>query len=124
MSNFPARFEAMKRKVGGNREKLDFEWTFGPTREELNKITPPGRPIIRTLSQLDFAIKLTKENDGKFDTEVDACLTILENAIEEDGVLTNSVCKKAEEALLPLKDAAKEYEVIFASHAHIDMNWM
>ena len=124
MSNFAARYEAMKRKVGGNREKLDFEWTFGPTREELNKITPPGRPIIRTLSQLDFAIQLTKENGGKFDAEVDACLTILENAIEEDGVLTNSVCKKAEEALLPLADAAKEYEVIFASHAHIDMNWM
>ena len=39
-------------------------------------------------------------------------------------MLTNSVCKKAEEALLPLSAAAKEYEVIFASHAHIDMNWM
>ncbi len=124
MSNFPARFEAMKRKVGGNREKLDFEWTFGPTREELNKITAPGRPIIRILSELDYAIKLNAENEGKFDKEVDACLTILENAIAEDGVLTNSVCKKAEEAILPLSAAAKEYEVIFASHAHIDMNWM
>ncbi len=41
-----------------------------------------------------------------------------------DGVLTRSACLGAEQALLPLSPAAKEYEVIFASHAHIDMNWM
>ena len=28
MANFPARLEALKRQVGGNREKMDFEWTF------------------------------------------------------------------------------------------------
>ena len=124
MASFPARFEALKRQVGGNREKLDFEWTFGATREELQKITPPGRPIVRTLSQLDFAMKLSVENSGRFDKEVDSALTILENAMAADGVLTNSACARAEEALLPLSSAAKEYEVIFASHAHIDMNWM
>lgn len=32
MANFPARLEALKRQVGGNREKMDFEWTFGATR--------------------------------------------------------------------------------------------
>ena len=44
--------------------------------------------------------------------------------METEGVLTNTACKEAEAVLMPLKDASKGYEVIFASHAHIDMNWM
>ena len=95
MSTFAARYEALKRQVGGNREKLDFEFTFGATREEQLKITPPGRAIIRILSQLDFAIHLTQEHNGRFDPEVNACLNMLENAMAEDGDLTKSVCHEA-----------------------------
>ena len=124
MANFPARLEALKRQVGGNREKMDFEWTFGATREERMHVTPPGRPIIRILSELNFAIQLSAENGGKFDAEIERALTHLEGAMARDGVLTRSACLGAEQALLPLSPAAKEYEVIFASHAHIDMNWM
>lgn len=124
MANFPARLEALKRQVGGNREKMDFEWTFGATREERMHVTPPGRPIIRILSELNFAIQLSAENGGKFDAEIERALTHLEGAMARDGVLTRSACLGAEQALLPISPAAKEYEVIFASHAHIDMNWM
>ena len=124
MANFPARLEALKRQVGGNREKMDFEWTFGATREERMHVTPPGRPIIRILSELNFAIQLSAENGGKFDAEIERALTHLEGAMARDGVLTRSACLGAEQALLPLSPAAKEYEVIFASHAHLDMNWM
>lgn len=124
MANFPARLEALKRQVGGNREKMDFEWTFGATREERMHVTPPGRPIIRILSELNFAIQLSAENGGKFDAEIERALTHLEGAMARDGVLTRGACLGAEQALLPLSPAAKEYEVIFASHAHIDMNWM
>ena len=124
MANVPARLEALKRQVGGNREKMDFEWTFGATREERMHVTPPGRPIIRILSELNFAIQLSAENGGKFDAEIERALTHLEGAMARDGVLTRSACLGAEQALLPLSPAAKEYEVIFASHAHIDMNWM
>ena len=124
MANFPARLEALKRQVGGNREKMDFECTFGATREERMHVTPPGRPIIRILSELNFAIQLSAENGGKFDAEIERALTHLEGAMARDGVLTRSACLGAEQALLPLSPAAKEYEVIFASHAHIDMNWM
>ncbi len=124
MSKLFARYEALKRKVGGNREKLDYEHTFGATVEEQNHITSPNRIIVRTLSQLDFAIKLSKANGGKYDDQVSKALDILETAMENDGVLTNSACAKAEEALLELSGAAKEYDIIFASHAHIDMNWM
>ena len=103
---------------------MDFEWTFGATREERMHVTPPGRPIIRILSELNFAIQLSAENGGKFDAEIERALTHLEGAMARDGVLTRSACLGAEQALLPLSPAAKEYEVIFASHAHIDMNWM
>ena len=124
MAQFPARLEALKRQVGGNREKMDFEWTFGATQEERMHVTPPGRPIIRILSELNFAIQLSAENGGKYDAEIERALTHLEGAMARDGVLTRSACLGAEQALLPLSPAAREYEVIFASHAHIDMNWM
>ena len=39
-------------------------------------------------------------------------------------MLTKSACAKAEELLAPLGPAAKEYKLILAGHAHIDMNWM
>ena len=42
----------------------------------------------------------------------------------ENGVLTNSACDHAEKILLPLSPDAKEYKLILAGHAHIDMNWM
>ena len=35
-----------------------------------------------------------------------------------------TACEAAEQALLPLSEAAKAYEVLFVGHAHIDMNWM
>ncbi len=124
MASQVARYEAVKRKVGGNREKLDFEWTFGATLEERANATSPNRAIVRTLSQLDFALKLSRANGGKFDAETDRALSILEAAMEKDGVLGYAACAEAENALLPLSPAAKEYEVTFASHAHIDMNWM
>lgn len=124
MDLFPARFEALKRQVGGNREKPQFEFTFGATAEEKIGVTSPNPSITRILSEVDYAIKLNQVNAGAFDGEIDKALSILESAMAEDGVLTKSVCAKAEEALMPLSKAAKEYEVIFASHAHIDMNWM
>ncbi|MGI6238190.1 MAG: glycoside hydrolase family 38 C-terminal domain-containing protein [Christensenellales bacterium] len=119
-----ARYEALKRRVGGNREKLDFEWTFGLTAEEQQHITPPNRMIVRTLSQIDFGIKLSNANGNRFDAEIDRALSILENTIVAQGVLPYDALRAAEEELLPLSPAAKEYEVLFAAHAHIDMDWM
>ena len=122
--NLFARFSALKQKVGGNREKWNFEFTMGAEVYGKNNITPPNPTINRILAEMNFALQLSKRNEGKFDGEIDAALSVLENAMESDGVLTRSVCAAAEQKLMPLADAAKEYEVIYASHAHIDMNWM
>ena len=122
--NLFARFSALKQKVGGNREKWNFEFTMGPEVHQRNNITPPNPTINRILAELNFALQLSKRNGGKFDGEIDRALSMLENAMEADGVLTRSVCAAAEEKLMPLAEASKEYEVIYVSHAHIDMNWM
>jgi len=122
--NLFARYEKLKKQVGGNQEKQKFEYTMGHSTEERYHITRPSKANHRILSELLFALNLSKRYDGKFDAEVIEALKILEACMEAEGVLTKTACMEAEEALMPLKYAAKEYEVIYASHAHIDMNWM
>ncbi len=119
-----AKYAEIKTKVGGNREITGYEETFGQPREEAMRITPPPRYQIRILSEIEFAIRLSTERGGEFDTLIDRALDFLAAKLDEDGTLTKSACAEAETMLLPLKDAAKEYSLILAGHAHIDMNWM
>ena len=122
--NLFQRYAELKQKVGGNREKREFEFTFGATVQEKNGITPPSAPIRRILSELDFALKLSRSRSGRWDDEIAGALALLEACMDEEGVLTRRACAAAEEKLLVMADAAKEYEVLYVAHAHIDMNWM
>ena len=122
--NLYARYKALKTLVPGNREKSSFEFTMGPSVQEMNNITPLTQWNKRILSEIDFAIKLSENRNHAYDACVDKALSILENAIKEDGVLTRAKCMEAENAILSLKDEAKAYEVLYVAHAHIDMNWM
>lgn len=124
MGNLSARFASLKQKVGGNREKMDFEWSFGQPVEEQVHVTPPNRGVIRILSEVNFALGLSEANGGKFDGQIERALAILERDYEANEVLTRGACHEAEQALLELSGAAKEYEILCVSHAHIDMNWM
>ena len=118
------RYAALKQKIGGNREIRRYEETFGQPFIEASLITGPSKWNNRILSEIEFAIALSDSLDHKYDNVVDEALTFLENEIAENGVLTNSACEKAENILLPLSKDAKEYKLILAGHAHIDMNWM
>ncbi len=118
------KYEALKIRVGGNREQMGYEESFGQPMLEQRRITPPANHIVRILGELDFAIKLSGAEGGQFDGELNAALDYLTAQMDEDGVLTKSACAKAEEMLAPLAPAAKEYKIILAGHAHIDMNWM
>jgi len=122
--NLFERFAALKKQVGGNWEKEKYEPTMGMEVWDKNRITPPSPMIRRILSEVHFALQLSKRLDGRFNEEISAALSLLEKAIEEDGALCNRSCLEAEKLLLPMQSAAKEYEVLYASHAHIDMNWM
>ena len=117
------RFIALKTGCAGNREKKRFEHTFGRTVEEGENITPIARHAERILSELNFALQLNGETNA-YTSEIDRALTCLEDAVKEDGCLTRSACARAEECLMPLAPAAKEYDVICVGHAHLDMNWM
>lgn len=118
------QYARLKTRVGGNREVQGYEETFGQPREEAMRITPPAPINRRILAELDFAIRLSASNNGKYDPIIRAALDYLTAQIDENDVLTRSACMKAEEILLPLSKAAKEYKLILAGHAHIDMNWM
>lgn len=122
--NFWPDFIKLKTAVGGNREQQCYEETFGQPMEEQHHITVPNKHIRRLLSQLEFAIRLNAERSGEFDGPVGEALSFLTAAMARDGVLTRGVCLEAEARLLPLQDAAKEYKLILAGHAHIDMDWM
>ena len=116
-------FIKLKTAVGGNREQQHYEETFGQPMEEMHHITMPNRHIRRILSQMEFAIRLSEECT-KLEPTVRKALNYLTRSMALDGVLTRSACMKAEELLLPCRDTAKEYKLILAGHAHLDMDWM
>ena len=122
--NFWPDFIKLKTAIGGNREQYGYEETFGQPTEEQQHITVPNPHNKRLLSQLEFAIRLNEELDGQFNQTVGSALRFLGKCMEVDGVLTRSVCRRAEELLLPMQEAAKAYKLILAGHAHIDMDWM
>lgn len=123
MSNvLTEKFIRLKTAVGGNREVTAYEDTFGMTKEEQAHITRPNQWNTRILSELEFALNLRE--DGAFDEAIGRALDLLLKAMEEEGVLSNAVCQKAEGLLEPLQQEAKNYQLILAAHAHIDMNWM
>jgi len=124
MPNLYERYAAVKKQIGGNREQFGYEETFGMPREEQMHVTPPARYLVRILSETEFAIRLSESLDGKYDENVGEALSVLENALAADGAVTKGTAARAEELLMPLSADAREYKLILAGHAHIDMNWM
>ena len=122
--NFWPEYIQLKTAIGGNREQLHYEESFGLPLEEQLYITVPNKHNKRMISQLEFAIRLNEESGGIFDNCIRSAMDHLKAAMEQDGVLTRSTCEEAERLLLPCRDAAKEYKLILAGHAHIDMDWM
>ncbi|MBP1588207.1 MAG: alpha-mannosidase [Clostridia bacterium] len=123
--NNAKRFELLKKKVGGNREKTHFEYTFGTPREILEHITMPDKAVSRVLSQIEFAMKLIANDAAMVQGDpVGDALAILEDSMETEGFFTRVALAAAENALLPLAPLAKTYSLILCGHAHIDMNWM
>ena len=124
MSNLAEKFTFIKTSLGGNREKSGFEYTFGMPEEEVHRITPPSRANRRVIAELEYALQLSEANDNAYANQLEQALDLLTAALAADGVLTDGVCARAEEILLPMRDLAKSYQLILTGHAHIDMNWM
>ena len=124
MSNLYAKFAALKKQVAGNREHMGYEFSFGMTREEQSHITPPPRYVVRILSELEYAVRLSEQRSHEFDSLVESAVDFLSDCIESEGTVTRTAASACERILLPLADAAREYSLILVGHAHIDMNWM
>ncbi len=122
--NFWSDFIKLKTAIGGNREHYNYEESFGMPMEEKMHITVPNNHNKRIISELEFAIRLNEEKEHSFDECIEETLKYLLKKMKKDGVLTAKTCKKAEEMLMPCAQAAKEYKLILAGHAHIDMDWM
>ena len=62
--NLFARFAELKKQVGGNYEKRGFEHTMGADTYEKARITGPSPVIRRVLSEVNFALQLSKRLDA------------------------------------------------------------
>ncbi|MCL6547626.1 MAG: alpha-mannosidase, partial [Alicyclobacillus sp.] len=78
----------------------------------------------RIAGQLAYACELSKQNQGRHDALLSDVLSELEAALQEDGAVTAGRVRSAEQRLGVLSGEAKQFEMICAAHAHIDMNWM
>ncbi len=80
--------------------------------------------VQRAVMQTAFAYRMSEAEGGRYDAVVCEAADFLLGALESEGAITKAAAQRAEEILLPLKDAAKAYTVHMIGHAHIDMNWM
>lgn len=117
------RFQIIRRQVEGLREKNKFEEATSETMEKRNQIVPVNAWHRRILSELDFCLQMKAYADTDVNDAVDKALTVLENAQSVDGVLTDAICEKAEQCLMPLAEEAHTYTLLMVGHAHLDMNW-
>ena len=122
--NFWPDFIQIKTSIGGNREHMGYEESFGMPIEEKMHITPPARHHRRILSELEFAIRLNEVHGGAFDAPIAEALAYLLSQMDCEATLTKTACAEAEQMLMPCSSAAREYKLILAGHAHIDMDWM
>ena len=84
----------------------------------------PGYWSERILSQLGYAIEVSTIASGKYDELIEEVTAWLTAETETAQAITPAMAKEAEQRLSPLSPAAKQYKMLCAGHAHIDMNWM
>lgn len=118
------KFLRLKTSIGGNREKHQFEHTFGLPREEQFYITTPNKWHRRIVSELEFAIRMSIQLEGKYNDQLESCIDMLLQKIDVESTFGKTDVLKAEDMLKELYNDSKEYKLILAAHAHIDMNWM
>ena len=118
------RFRNIFLSVEGTLEPGKYEHTDHLPKELRLGVTPVNPWHRRILSEVDFCLQLKAHGGVDAHACIDSALTILEQGLAADGVLTDGICRQAEECLLPLAQEAKTYKLLMVGHAHLDMNWM
>ncbi|MCM2535034.1 glycosyl hydrolase-related protein [Neobacillus pocheonensis] len=91
---------------------------------ELKNQQPQGYWGERILSQIEYANQLSKIKNHQYQTLLESTLSFLAERVIEEGTITKSAAMEAENSILEISPRAKEFKMICAAHAHIDMNWM
>ncbi len=117
------RYHLLQKQIEGLRPRRRYENQYFITLEEELGCVPVNRWHTRILAEIDFCLQMKLHAETDVTAPLDAALSVLEQAYREDGAIPDSVCKQAEECLMPLEEEAHTYSLIMAGHAHIDMNW-
>ncbi|MGI5959916.1 MAG: glycoside hydrolase family 38 C-terminal domain-containing protein [Massiliimalia sp.] len=92
--------------------------------KEMKRSAPSHLWGQRILTEIGYLYKVYEAQKKPYPALLEQTVGELFKAFEQDGVITVSSAQTAEQKLLPLGEDAKQYQVLFAAHAHIDMNWM
>jgi alpha-mannosidase len=91
---------------------------------ELRRSAAHGYWGERILSQLEYAVKLSKVKDNRYDGQIESTVAYLSRKFSEENAITREAAVLAENEIRGLSQEAKAFKMICAAHAHIDMNWM
>lgn len=80
--------------------------------------------IHRIVSELAFLKEVSKVNSKKYDKLIEEVSTELYHQYKLNGAISKQDIIKVEEKLAIAKEDISQYEILFASHAHIDINWL
>lgn len=78
----------------------------------------------RLVSELSYAYEVSKINNHEFKDLIEETSKFIYMEYLKNLTITKDITLKAEELLQPIQKKAKSFEILFASHAHIDMNWL
>ncbi|MBQ4575719.1 MAG: alpha-mannosidase [Clostridia bacterium] len=92
--------------------------------DELKKVCRSNYWFSRITAEIAYLENLSKIKGGIYDEKLDAACDLLMAKQADNGTVVKADALEIEAMLAELAPAAKEIEVLCASHAHIDMNWM
>ena len=80
----------------------------------------------RIVAELLFALKMTEMDDLRphMNSVLNAVDRLKEYCAENNAIITKAIVLELESSLSDLSPLLKDYRIICAAHAHIDMNWM
>ncbi len=79
---------------------------------------------IRIISQVEYAVELSKTLAGRHLKTIEKAVELLTGHFHLEGVITKAAAQEAEGVLSALAEDAKSFQMLCVAHAHIDMNWM
>lgn len=78
----------------------------------------------RILTQMGYLYKVMEAEECEVPIQLRDTEVWLYDAYKREGCITRAAAERAEEMLKGLEADARRYRIMFAGHAHIDMNWM